>query len=75
MNTNIYNIPFYIHKIRNRKIQKVRFKDIVLDKETPNCMEEIHYKEISDSYLFLSQNTKSIVDANLFIKSDRKSVV
>lgn len=69
MNANIYNIPFYIHKIRNRKIQKVRFKDIVLDKKAPNCKEEIRYKEISDSYLFLSQNIKSIIDANLFIKS------
>ena len=41
MNTNKYNLPFYIYKINNRRVQKVRFKDIILDKEIPNSYEKI----------------------------------
>lgn len=69
MNTNKYNLPFYIYKINNRKTQKVRFKDIVLDKEIPNSYEEAHYKEITDTYMFLINNVKSNIDISLFIKS------
>lgn len=69
MNTNKYNLPFYIYKINNRNTQKVRFKDIVLDKEIPNSYEEAHYKEITDTYLFLMNNVKSNIDISLFIKS------
>ncbi|MBR2138160.1 MAG: nucleotidyltransferase domain-containing protein [Bacilli bacterium] len=69
MNTNKYNLPFYIYKINNRRVQKVRFKDIVLDKEIPNSYEEAHYKEITDTYMFLMNNVKSNIDISLFIKS------
>lgn len=69
MNTNKYNLPFYIYKINNRRVQKVRFKDIVLDKEIPNSYEETHYKEIIDTYTYLMNNIKSIIDISLFVKS------
>lgn len=69
MKNNAYNLPFYIYKIYNRKTQKVRFKDVVLDKETPNSFEEVHYKEISDCYTFLMNNIKSNIDILLFIKA------
>ena len=69
MNTNKYNLPFYIYKINNRKVKKVRFKDIILDKEIPNSYEEAHYKEIIDTYTYLMNNVKSIIDISLFVKS------
>ena len=69
MNTNKYNLPFYIYKINNRRVQKVRFKNIVLDKETPNSYDEAHYKEIIDTYTYLMNNIKSNMDITLFIKS------
>lgn len=69
MNTNKYNLPFYIYKINNRRVQKVRFKDIILDKEIPNSYEEAHYKEIIDTYTYLMNNVKSIIDISLFVKS------
>ena len=69
MNTNKYNLPFYIYKINNRRVQKVRFKNIVLDKETPNSYYEAHYKEIIDTYTYLMNNIKSNMDITLFIKS------
>lgn len=69
MHSNKYNLPFYIYKINNRRVQKVRFKDIVLDKETPNSYEEVHYKEIVDTYIYLMNNVKSNIDISLFIKS------
>lgn len=69
MDNNVYNLPFYIYKIFHRKIQKVRFKDVVLDKKTLNYFEEIHFKEISDSYTFLLNHVKSPIDCSIFIKS------
>jgi len=69
MKNNIYNLPFYIYKIYHRKTQKVRFKEVILDKETLNSYEEIHYKEISDSYTFLMNNIKSPINSSIFIKS------
>lgn len=69
MNTNKYNLPFYIYKINNRRVQKVRFKDVVLDKETPISYDEAHYKEIIDTYTYLMNNIKSNIDISLFVKS------
>ncbi len=69
MNNNIYNLPFYIYKIFHRKTQKVRFKEIILDKETPNSNEEIHYKEIYDCYAFLMNHSKSPIENSIFIKA------
>lgn len=69
MKNNIYNLPFYIYKIYNRKTQKVRFKEVVLDKETPHSYEEIHYKEIFDCYTFLMNHSKSPIESSIFIKA------
>lgn len=69
MKNNLYNLPFYIYKIYNRKTQKVRFKDVVLDREIPNSFKEIHYKEIYDCNVFLMNNIKSNIDILIFIKS------
>lgn len=69
MRTSEYNLPFYILKIYNRKIQKVRFKEIILDKEMPNTQEEIHYKEIYDSYVYMMNNVNNKIDSSIFIKS------
>jgi len=69
MNTNKYNLPFYIYKINNRRVQKVRFKDVVLDKETPISYSEVHYKEIIDTYTYLMNNINSNIDIPLFVKS------
>ena len=69
MKPNEYNLPFYISKIFDRRIQKVRFKEIVLDREPPNSYEEIHYKDIYNSYIFLMNNYKSNIDISIFIKT------
>ncbi len=69
MENNLYNLPFYIYKIYNRKTQKVRFKDVVLYREIPNSFKEIHYKEIYDCNVFLMNNIKSNIDILIFIKS------
>ncbi len=69
MKNNEYNLPFYILKTFDQKIQKVRFKDIILNKETPNSYKEMHYKEMDDCYLFLMNNLKNNLDISIFIKS------
>lgn len=69
MENNIYNLPFYISKINKRKLQKVRFKEIVLDLDVPTSYDEVHYKEIYDSYIYLMNNLKSNIDISFFIKS------
>ena len=69
MSKNNYNLPFYISKIYNRYTQKINFKNVVLDIKSPTTHEEIHYKEIRDSYTYLINNVNSYIDSNLFIKA------
>lgn len=69
MSKNNYNLPFYISKIYNRDTQKINFKNVVLDIKSPTTHEEIHYKEIRDSYTYLINNVNSYIDSNLFIKA------
>lgn len=63
------NITFLIAKCMDSSVQKVKAKNIILNKEYPTNKSEYLIRSINDCRLFLQDNILYLIDRNLFIKS------
>lgn len=63
------NITFLIAKCMDSSVQKVKAKNIILNKEYPTNKSEYLIRSINDCRLFLQDNISYLIDRNLFIKS------
>lgn len=63
------NITFLIAKCMDSSVQKVKAKNIILNKEYPTNKSEYLIRLINDCRLFLQDNISYLIDRNLFIKS------
>lgn len=63
------NITFLIAKCMDSSVQKVKAKNIILNKEYPTNKIEYLIRSINDCRLFLQNNISYLIDRNLFIKS------
>lgn len=62
------NITFLIAKCMDSSVQKVKAKNIILNKEYPTNKSEYLIRSINDCRLFLQDNILYLIDRNLFIK-------
>lgn len=62
-------LSFLIAKCKDLSVQKVKAKNIILNKEYPTNKSEWDIRSINDCRLFLLNNTSYLIDKNLFIKS------
>lgn len=63
------NITFLIAKCMDSSVQKVKAKNIILNKEYPTNKSEYLIRSINDCRLFLQDNISYLIDRKLFIKS------
>ena len=60
------NLPYLIARIKDKTLQKIRAKEIILDEEAPINISEYLLKQITDSHNYLMNHTSDILDDYIF---------
>lgn len=63
---NVNDLPYLIAKCKDKTLQKIRAKEIVLDKKPPVSHSEYELKQIADSHNYLMNHTCDSLDDFIF---------